>query len=98
MLFAELLGQTPAPKAFSLNHHDIYGHVAEKPGGETTFGPLVMFSQVKNTLIFLDTPLSSRDKERFDTLKAIAAGNAEATASGPAVFDLLKSKVLATGP
>ena len=98
MLFAELLGLTPATKVFSLNHHDIYGHVGEKPGGEATLGPLVMFSQAKNTLIFLDAPLSSRDKERFDTLKAIASGDAEATASGPAVFDLLKSKVLTVGP
>lgn len=98
MLFADLLGLTPAPKVFSLNHHDLYGQVGEKPSGETTFGPLVMFSLVHNTLTYLETPLSNRDKGRFDTLKAVASGDAEATASGPAVFDLLKSKVLASGP
>ena len=98
MLFAELLGLTPAPKAFSLNHHDIYGNVGEKPGGETTFGPLVMFSLVHNTLTYLETPLSSRDKGRFDTLKAVASGEADASASGPAVFDLMRSKALASVP
>jgi hypothetical protein len=95
MLFAELLGLTPAPKAFALNHHDIYGQAGEKPGGETTFGPLVMFSLVHNTLTYLDTPLSSRDKGRFDTLKAVASGEAEASVSGPAVFDLMGSKAMA---
>lgn len=98
MLFAELLGLTPAPKAFSLNHHDIYGIVAEKPGGETTFGPLAMFSLVHNTLTYLETPLSSRDKGRFDTLKAVASGEAEASASGPSVFDLMRSKALVAAP
>jgi hypothetical protein len=97
MLFSELLGLTPAPKAFSLNHHDIYGQTEHKPGGEITFGPLVIFSLVHNTLTCLETALSSRDKGRFDTLKAVASGEAEAAASGPAVFDLMKSKVLAAG-
>ena len=95
MLFAELLGLASAPKAFTLNHHDIYGHVVEKPDGEITFGPLAMFSLAHNTLIYLETPLSSRDKGRFDTLKAVASGEAEASASGPAVFDLMKAKALA---
>ncbi len=98
MLFAELLGLTPAPKAFSLNHHDIYGQVVQKPGGETAFGPLVVFSRVHDTLTCLETPLSSLDAGRFDTLKAVAAGEAEAAASGPAVFDWMESKVLAGAP
>jgi hypothetical protein len=98
MLFAELLGMTPAPKAFSLNHHDIYGRTGTiRPGGEITFGPLMMFSLVHSTVTCLETPLSSRDKGRFDTLKAVASGEAEASASGPAVFDLMRSKVLAAG-
>ncbi|MCB2148604.1 MAG: hypothetical protein KQI81_19150 [Deltaproteobacteria bacterium] len=95
MLFAELLDMAPAPKGFSLNHHDIYGNVGEKPGGEITFGPLMMYSLVHNTLTFLEAPFSSRDKGRFDTLKAVASGEAEAAASGAAVFDLMRTKVLA---
>ena len=94
-LFAELLGLAPAPKAFALKHHDIYGTVGIKPDGETTFGPLVIFSRVHGTLTCLEGPLSSRDKERFDRIMAVAAGDADAAASGTAVFDLMKAKVLA---
>jgi hypothetical protein len=98
ILFAELLELAPAPAVFSLNHHDIYGKLSERPGGEITFGPLVMFSMVHDTLTFQETPLSSRDKGRFDKLKAVASGEAEAVASGAGVFDLMKNKVMATTP
>jgi len=98
MLLAELLGLVLAPKAFAMKHHDIYGRVAEKPGGEVTFGPLVIYSRVHDSLTCLEGPVSSRDKDRFDRLQAVAAGEAEAAASGAAVFDLMKAKVLAAGP
>ncbi|BBO92140.1 hypothetical protein [Desulfosarcina ovata] len=98
MLFAELLGLEPAPRRFALRHHDLYGKVAEKPGGEVTFGPLVIFSRVNHTLACLETALSSRDKGRLDVLKAVAEGEAGAAATGPAVFDLMKAKVLAADP
>jgi hypothetical protein len=98
MLFADLLELAPAPNAFSLKHHDIYGKIDHLPGGETGFGPLVMYSRVHNSLTCLDAVLNSRDKERFDRLAAVAMGEGEAAASGPAVFDLMKSKVLAAGP
>ena len=98
MLLAELLGLVPAPKAFAMKHHDIYGRVAEKPGGEMTLGPLVIYSRVHDSLTCLEGPVGSRDKERFDRFKAVAAGEAEASASGAAVFDLMKAKVLAAGP
>lgn len=97
-LFAELLGLVPAPKAFAVKHHDIYGNVGQKAGGETTLGQIVIFSRVHSTLTCLEGPLGSRDKGRFDRLKAVAAGDAEAASSGTAVFDLMKAKVLAAGP
>ena len=94
MLLAELLEMEPAPKAFALKHHDIYGKVGQKPGGETALGPLVMYSRIHDTLTCLEGPLGSRDKERFDRLKEVAAGESDAAASGAAVFDLMKNKVL----
>lgn len=97
MLFAELLGMVPAPKAFALKHHDIYGKAGQKSDGEATLGPLVMFSRVHNTLTCLEGPLGSLDKARFDRLKAAASGEAEAAATGPAVFELMKSKLPAAG-
>ena len=95
LLLAELLGMEPAPKVFALKHHEIYGKVGQKPGGETVLGPLVIYSRIHDTLACLEGPLGSRDKERFDRLKAVAAGESDAAASGAAVFELMKNKVLA---
>ena len=97
MLFAELLGLVPAPKAFAIKHYDIYGSVVQKAGGETTLSQIVMFSRVHSTLTCLEGPLGSRDKGRFDRLKAVASGDAEPAASGTVVFDLMKAKLLASG-
>ncbi|PID39188.1 MAG: hypothetical protein CR984_07685 [Proteobacteria bacterium] len=95
MLFAELLELVPAPKAFALEHHDIYGKTGQKTNGEQTLGPLVMFSLVHETLTCLEGPLGSRDKGRFDRLESVASGEAEAAASGAAVFEMMAGKVLA---
>ena len=97
MLFAELLQLEPAPKAFALQHHDIYGKKGTQPSGAMTFGPLMMYSLAHNSLICLEDVLSSRDKGRFDRLKSASAGEIDVAASGPAVFDLMKSKVLSAG-
>ncbi len=95
MLLADLLEMDPAPKAFALKHHDIYGNVGQTTSGERTLGPLVMFSLVHDTLTCLEGPLGSRDKERFERLKAVAAGDDEAAATGAAVFEMMAAKVLA---
>lgn len=97
MLFADLLQLDPAPRAFALQHHDIYGKKEIPSSGVMTFGPLVMYSLAHNSLTCLEVVLSSRDKDRFDRLKAAAKAEAEVAASGPAVFDLMKSKVLSAG-
>jgi hypothetical protein len=95
MLFAELLGLEPAPKAFALKHHDIYGKVGQKTSGEQTLGPLVMYSRVHDTLTCLDGSVGSRDKGRFERLAAVASGDAEAAATGAAVFEMMARKVMA---
>jgi hypothetical protein len=97
MLFADLLQLDPAPRAFAMQHHDIYGKKQTSSSGVMTFGPLVMYSLAHNSLTCLEDVLSSRDKGRFDRLKAASAGEANEAASGPAVFDLMKSKVLSAG-
>jgi hypothetical protein len=94
MLFADLLAFVSAPKAFAMKHFDLYGKLERKPGGDFVFGPLVLYSLADGTLACFETPLRSRDKGRFDILKAVASGKEEATASGPDVFDLMAAKVL----
>ena len=98
MLFADLLGLEPAPRGFAVQHVDMYGQHGEGPGGEVTFGPLVLYSLATDTLACLEAVLSSRDKARFDRLKAVAAGQGETAASGSAVFDLMQTKVMAASP
>ena len=98
MLFAELLQLEPAPNAFAMQHHDIYGKKGIQTSGATSFGPLVMYGLANNSLVCLETVFSSRDKSRFDRLKAASGGEADVAAKGTAVFDLMKSKVLAAGP
>ncbi len=98
VLFSELLDLRPAPRAFELKHHDSFGKVSSRPNGETAFGPLVLFSRVHDTLTCLEEVLSSRDKDRFERLEAVASGSAEAAASGAAVFNLMAAKVLADDP
>lgn len=93
MLMAELVGMVPGPKGFRLEHHDLYGQVTEKSGGEVTFGPLVMFSRTYHTLSGLEQVFSTRDKNRLDALKAVAAGKIQAAVSGTAVFEQMKAKV-----
>ncbi len=97
LLFAELLGLSPAPRAFALERHAIYGKRGHGAGGESTFGPLVIYSPAHNRLCCLERVLSSRDKGRFDHLKAAVAGECETAAEGSAVFDLMAAKVLAGG-
>ncbi len=97
MLFADLLQLDPAPRAFALKHHVLYGKEGSLSSGVVTFGPLVMYSLAHNSLTCLEDVLNSRDKGRFDRLKAVSAGQADGAASGPEVFDLLKTKVLSAG-
>ncbi len=97
MLFAELLQLETAPKAFAMQHHDIYGKKGTHTNGALSFGPLVMYSLANNALVCLETVLSSRDKSRFNRLKAASGGEADVAAKGTAVFDLMKSKVLTAG-
>ena len=98
MLFTELLEMPPVPKVFALKHHDIYGKVETRTSGELALGPLVMYSRIHDSLTCLEGPIGSRDKGRFDRLKAVASGTAEAVASGAAVFELMKTKVLTDHP
>ncbi|MDL2269139.1 hypothetical protein LJC71_07650 [Desulfosarcina sp. OttesenSCG-928-A07] len=95
MLLAELLHLSPAPRAFMVDHFDLYGQVTEKSGEEIEFGPLVMFSRPNHTLIAVERVFSSRDKNRLATLKAMAAEKTEAAISGTSVFELMQAKALA---
>jgi hypothetical protein len=93
-LFAEILAFEPAPPAFLLRHHTIFGAVNLKEGGSIVFGPMVIYSMIHNTLVWIEQQVESSDREKIDFLKRVAEGRQEGTAKGPEVFVYLKQMAL----
>lgn len=92
-LFAHLLVYEPAPKAFSIPHHQIWGKVQSQSGGEIKFGPIAIYSLVHNRLYLMEKPISSYDKNRTTLLKAVLKGDEKPSREGKAVFQYLKNAV-----
>jgi len=93
-LFSELLGYQPAPAAFRVRHHEIFGALAEKPAGEHIYGPIVVFSLVDNSLRLISDPISSLDKSKLEYFQQVVQGNEKAPVEGNEVFMYLGREVL----
>jgi len=94
VLFSELLGYQPAPNVFQVRHHEIFGTLAEKPGGEIVFGPIVIFSRIDNSLRLLSEQISSFDKPKMEFFQKAVQGNEKAAVEGGEVFRYLEKEVL----
>jgi hypothetical protein len=97
-LFAELLDFRPAPKAFEMPHHDIYGAVKDGPAGEQRFGPMVIFSRARNELRLLEQSVSSRNANGIEWIGQVARGKEPADREGPEAFGWLKDRVFEKHP
>ena len=97
-LYAELLDFQPAPKVFQMPHYDIYGAVEQGPAGEQRFGPMVIFSRIRNELRLLEQGVSSRNANGVEWVAQVARGKEPADREGKEVFDWLTSKVLRAHP
>ena len=93
-LLAELLDFKPAPKAFQLRQHIIFGLLTPDAGGEVLYGPMVIYSQIHGTLKLIDEQISGFDKTKIKLIQQVAAGKQKAAAEGPDVFEYLKKSVL----
>jgi hypothetical protein len=93
-LFSELLGFQSPPKAFRVSHHEIFGVVSEKAGGEILYGPVVAFSRVDNSLRLIKDQVSNMDKTKIDFFQQMAQGKEKAAVEGTEVFRYLKEQVL----
>lgn len=93
-LFAELLNFKPAPKAFQLGRHQIFGALAPKGAGEVLFGPMVIYSLIHGSLKLIEEQISSFDKVKIEFIQQVAAGKEKAAVEGPDVFEYLKEAVL----
>jgi hypothetical protein len=94
LLFSELIGWQPPPKAFRVRHHEIFGALTAKEGGEKLYGPMVIFSLVDNSLRMLDDKISSFDRQKVEFFQRVVQGNEKASIEGGEVFDYLENAVL----
>jgi hypothetical protein len=93
-LFAELLDYKPAPKAFQLGRHKIFGALTPKAGEEVLYGPMIIYSLIHGTLKAIEDRISSFDKTKIELIQQVAAGKQKVAVEGPEVFDYLKNTVL----
>jgi hypothetical protein len=93
-LFSELLGYQSAPKAFRVPHHEIFGALSEKAGGEILYGPMVALSRADNSLRMIEDQVSNRDKTKIDVLQKVIQGKDKAAVEGTEVFRYLEKEVL----
>jgi len=93
-LFAELLGYQPPPKAFRIRHHEIWGAVSERQGGEIVYGPAVILSLIDNSLAMIEDKISSLDNAKIEFFRQAAQGKGKPTIEGKEVFRYLTDAVL----
>jgi hypothetical protein len=93
-LFAELLGYRPAPKSFRVRHHESFGTVTEKQGGEFVYGPAVVLSRIDNSLVMFEDKISSFNKGKIAHFQKVAQGEEKAPIDGQDVFRYLKDAVV----
>lgn len=89
-----MLNYQPPPKAFQVPHHDIFGAVSEKAGGEIWYGPVVALSRVDNSLRMVKDQISNLDKTKLSFFQKVIMGKEKAAVEGPDVFRYLKETVL----
>ncbi len=92
-IFAELLGYGPPPPALRLAHCLIIGGPASPR--ETTFGPAVLFNRMHLELKLIRTAVALKDEAAVAQYQKMAAGEAEADATGAEVLAFLRDAVMA---
>ena len=92
-LFAELLGYGPPPAALRQAHCLIIGRASSPPG--TAFGPAVIFNRMHMALKLIRTAVALKDEAAVAQYQKMAAGEAEADATGAEVLAFLRDAVMA---
>lgn len=92
-LFAELIGYRPPPRSLRLSRQHVLCARSEQAGGQTVYGPLVVYGLLHNVLRLVDMQIGAADKQKIEIYERIVAGQEKAAMEGAAVFDFLKEKV-----
>jgi len=93
-LFAELLDFAPPPKVFRLDNFKMFGKIYEGEKGEIFYGPIILYSLIKNELKLVEKKIGSYDKTGIEMLHQIAKGNEKANKDKFEVFEYLNTAVL----
>lgn len=94
VLFTELLGYRPPPKAMALKGFQIAGQSVKSAAGGVEFGPLFIYDADHNRLQLIQEALDSQDPEQRKFLKQVAEGRRKGDADGPDVFRFLAEAVI----
>jgi len=97
-LLAELMDYRPPPKVFRIRHHEIFGAVTERQGGEILYGPAVILSLMDNSLVMFEDTVSNLDKGQTTLFQKVAQGKEKTPIQGKEVFRFLKDAVLKNKP
>lgn len=93
-LFAELLGYQPPPPPYSSAHQVVLSRPVQQPGGQTAFGPFVIFDRVHGRLLYLAETIDAGVRSELERYQKVVAGREKASAEGGRVFDILSEAVL----
>jgi len=95
ILFADLLGYVPAPKALRVRHHAIWG-ASGGSAGRMQFGPVVLYDLMHSTLKQIQQPIDLSNTDDLARYEAVVSGTASADQVGEDVFKVLGESVRAT--
>ena len=85
-LFAELLDYRKAPKKFQMGNYRFLGPITEESGGMILFGPIVIYSYIRNDLMLVDDRVGHRDAAGIEAVQETAVGKEKASRDGADVF------------
>jgi hypothetical protein len=91
---AELLGYDPAPKVLQVPHHTVWG-VSRERAGRRSFGPLVLYDAMHNTLHQIQEPIDLSNPEDMARYEGVVSGATSADLNGEDVFKALGKRILA---
>ena len=80
---------------FGMVNSEIFGGVVVlAEGGDTRFGPAVIYGMAHSEIKLIDRQLSSLNKEDLEYFQGVVKGETKAAAEGADVFEFLKQSVL----
>jgi hypothetical protein len=98
VLFSELLGFGPPPRALATAHGTVFGTRGRSPAGDLCFGPGVFWDPIDNLVALIDKPVNVKDKDQVAWARQVLQRKTAAPIEGKAVFEVLYRMVLKAHP